>query len=104
MVIYYKTSYFYYYYHQFSEAYYYFYYIIIFRWTEVTRSDALEMIVHHLVTIALILLSYLTRFSRIGASILLVHDFADIFLEMGKCFNYICKSREDKVFFCSFMF
>ena len=61
------------------------------------RSDAFEMILHHLVTIALILLSYLTRFSRIGSSILLVHDFADIFLEIGKCFNYICKSRDDKV-------
>ena len=61
------------------------------------RSDAFEMILHHLVTISLILLSYLTRFSRIGSSILLVHDFADIFLEIGKCFNYICKSRDDKV-------
>jgi len=62
-------------------------------WTEVTRSDALEMILHHIITIALIVLSYLTRFSRIGSSILLVHDFADIFLEAGKCLNYTSKAQ-----------
>jgi hypothetical protein len=58
-------------------------------WTEVTRSDALEMIVHHLVTIMLLLFSWCTNFTRIGSSILLVHDIADIFLEAGKCVNYV---------------
>jgi len=65
-------------------------------WTEVSRSDSLEMIVHHLVTSALITFSYLTSFTRIGASILLLHDSADIFLESAKvCYNvftcvYVC--------------
>jgi hypothetical protein len=65
-------------------------------WTEVSRSDAAEMILHHLITIVLILASYLTNFTRIGTSILLTHDFADIFLEIGKCFNYISKVPESK--------
>lgn len=65
-------------------------------WTEVSRSDAVEMIVHHLITITLILASFLTNFTRIGTSILLVHDFADVFLEFGKCINYISKSPESK--------
>jgi len=60
-------------------------------WTEVTRSDALEMIAHHLVTISLLVLSYLTNFTRIGAYILFIHDLADIFLETAKVFNYSSK-------------
>jgi|MDTB01.1.fsa_nt_gb hypothetical protein len=60
-------------------------------WTEVTRSDALEMILHHIVTITVMFLSWLAGFQRIGSSILLVHDVADIFLESAKCFNYTNK-------------
>lgn len=65
-------------------------------WTEVSRSDAFEMILHHCITITLIVTSYLQNFTRIGSSILLVHDFADIFLEVGKCFNYTSKTPEYK--------
>ena len=61
-------------------------------WTEVARSDAAEMMVHHLTTIALISLSYLTNFTRVGTSILFLHDSADIFLESAKIFNYISKA------------
>lgn len=62
-------------------------------WTEVSRSDAAEMITHHFVTILLIVCSYLLNFSRIGSSILLIHDVADIFLESAKCFNYTGKVK-----------
>ena len=67
-------------------------YIHQFLWTEVERSDAVEMMVHHLTTIALISLSYLTNFTRVGTSILFLHDSADIFLESAKIFNYISKA------------
>lgn len=62
-------------------------------WTEIQRSDAVEMLIHHLVTIFLISLSFLTGFTRIGSSIMLVHDLADIFLESGKCLNYIANVK-----------
>lgn len=62
-------------------------------WTEVNRSDALEMIIHHIVTIVLVVLSYLTNFTRIGTAILLLHDSADIFLESAKVFNYVAKTQ-----------
>lgn len=60
-------------------------------WTEVTRSDAIEMILHHVSTIILVLFSYLTNYTRVGAAILFLHDIADIFLEAAKIFNYLSK-------------
>lgn len=60
-------------------------------WTEVQRLDALEMIVHHVVTILLLVSSHMQSLQRIGVVILFLHDLADIFLELGKCFNYIAK-------------
>jgi hypothetical protein len=65
-------------------------------WTEVTRLDAAEMITHHIVTILLITISYLTGFFRIGASILFIHDLSDIFLEVAKVFHYISKPAPNR--------
>jgi ceramide synthetase len=58
-------------------------------WTEVKRSDALEMITHHIATLTLIIFSFLANYTRIGLTIMIVHDVADIFLELAKVFNYI---------------
>ncbi len=65
-------------------------------WCEVTtsRTDSLEMIVHHIATIALLSCSYLTNHVRIGSVILIVHDVADIFLEFAKCFNYVAQNNK----------
>jgi hypothetical protein len=65
-------------------------------WTEVSRSDAVEMILHHLITITLISTAYMCNFLRFGSTILIVHDTADIFLEYGKCLNYTSKVPEFK--------
>jgi hypothetical protein len=65
-------------------------------WTEISRSDALEMILHHVITITVVLFSFLTGFTRIGASIFLAHDLADIWLEMGKCFVYISRAKDNQ--------
>jgi len=81
-------------------------------WCDITTSrvDAMEMIIHHVATIILLLLSYLTNHHRVGSIILLVHDVADVFLEFGKCINYIslnnakykdiCKKITDGFFAC----
>lgn len=62
-------------------------------WTEVNRSDAMQMIFHHFVTILLLVTSYLNNYTRIGASILLIHDIPDILLEGAKCLNYTAKAK-----------
>jgi len=53
------------------------------------HKDYYIMATHHLVTIALISLSYSYSMFRVGSMVLIVHDVSDIFLELGKCFNYI---------------
>jgi ceramide synthetase len=58
-------------------------------WTEVHRSDAVEMIIHHFATIGLIAGSYVSNFTRVGLTIIFIHDVADIFLESAKVVNYI---------------
>ena len=41
------------------------------------------MVVHHIVTVLLLIFSYYSGFFRIGSIIVLLHDLADIFLEVG---------------------
>ncbi|EOA39160.1 hypothetical protein CARUB_v10012109mg [Capsella rubella] len=59
----------------------------LFFW-ETRRSDFKVMLVHHIVTSFLIILSYVFRFARIGSVILALHDISDVFLEMGKMCKY----------------
>jgi hypothetical protein len=65
-------------------------------WTNTNHSDALEMTIHHFVTIALIVISFLTNFFRVGSVILLIHDISDVFLESAKVFNYISKPLDHR--------
>ncbi|XP_075488822.1 ceramide synthase LOH2-like [Primulina tabacum] len=55
---------------------------------ETRRKDFFVMISHHVVTVILIAYSYITRFFRIGAVILALHDVSDVFLEAAKVFKY----------------
>jgi ceramide synthetase len=61
---------------------------------------------HHIATISLIGLSYLTSFTRIGATIFLTHDIADIFLESAKCINYTARTqgRKHLSIYCDILF
>ncbi len=63
-------------------------------WTEVSRKDSFEMILHHISTILLIGFSYLCVFLRIGSLIMVLHDTADVFLETAKCFNYAATAEK----------
>lgn len=62
-------------------------------WTEVARSDSWQMLIHHIITIALILFSYVTNFTRVGTVIMVIHDIADVFLELAKVLNYTSKGK-----------
>ena len=47
------------------------------------RKDFWEMFIHHLVTLILIFFSWTANLVRIGTSVLLLHDMADIMLEVN---------------------
>lgn len=64
-------------------------------WTEVNRSDALEMLSHHVITIALLIGSFLTNYTRIGSVILFIHDWPDVLLESAKCLNYTSQAKSN---------
>ena len=51
-------------------------------------QDFLEMFLHHIVTISLMVLSWTCHLHRIGSIVLLVHDFADHWLELAKLGRY----------------
>jgi hypothetical protein len=52
------------------------------------RKDFWQMFIHHVLTLVLISLSWICNLHRIGSLVLIVHDFADIFLEAAKFFKY----------------
>ena len=49
---------------------------------DVRRKDFWQMFVHHMVTLLLIGLSWVCNLHRVGSLVLVVHDCADIFLEV----------------------
>ncbi|KAL0365400.1 UNVERIFIED_CONTAM: LAG1 longevity assurance2 [Sesamum angustifolium] len=53
---------------------------------ETRRKDFSVMMSHHVVTVILIGFSYISRFFRIGAVILALHDASDVFLEAAKAY------------------
>lgn len=58
---------------------------------DIKRKDFWEMFIHHIVTIILMMGSYVMNYTKIGAFIVIVHDSADFYLEfakMGKYANY----------------
>uniref|UniRef100_A0A0R3RUV4 TLC domain-containing protein n=1 Tax=Elaeophora elaphi TaxID=1147741 RepID=A0A0R3RUV4_9BILA len=55
---------------------------------DVRRADFIQMTVHHVITILLLLLSFVMNMVRIGTLILFSHDMADVFLELGKLCRY----------------
>ncbi|KAI9136950.1 TLC domain-containing protein, partial [Paraphysoderma sedebokerense] len=56
---------------------------------EKPRKDYTQFLVHHIVTIMLVSLSYYMNFIRIGHAVFVTMDFADIFLSTAKCLRYL---------------
>ncbi|KHN37508.1 LAG1 longevity assurance like 2 [Glycine soja] len=55
---------------------------------ETRRKDFAVMFTHHVITVLLIGISYLTSFFRVGSIILALHDASDVFMEAAKVFKY----------------
>lgn len=56
---------------------------------ETRRKDFYQMFIHHLVTIALMVLSFTLNFTYIGSLVLFLHDIADVPLQLSKIFIYL---------------
>ncbi|KAI5866543.1 TRAM/LAG1/CLN8 homology domain-containing protein [Durotheca rogersii] len=56
---------------------------------ESRRRDFRELVLHHVVTIALIALSYRFHFTYIGFAVYITHDISDFFLAISKSLNYV---------------
>jgi len=57
---------------------------------DVKRKDFWQMFVHHIATICLMAFSWVCNLHRIGTLVLLVHDCADIFLEVScMCLTFV---------------
>lgn len=56
---------------------------------EKPRKDYQELVIHHIVTILSIWLSYVFHFSKMGLSIYITMDISDFFLAISKILNYL---------------
>ncbi|KAK4963588.1 sphingosine N-acyltransferase lag1 [Elasticomyces elasticus] len=56
---------------------------------EKPRKDFKELVLHHIVTLVLIGLSYRFHFTYIGVAVYVTHDISDFFIATSKMFNYL---------------
>jgi hypothetical protein len=54
---------------------------------KIKRSDQLEMMLHHGLTVVLMVGSYLINLVEIGVLVIYIHDIADVWGHLGKCFG-----------------
>ncbi|MCJ1250551.1 hypothetical protein MMC30_007779 [Trapelia coarctata] len=69
---------------------------------EKPRKDFKELVGHHLVTLALIGLSYRFHFTYMGLAVYITHDISDFFLATSKTLNYL-SSPVTVPYFCLFI-
>ncbi|XP_048756985.1 ceramide synthase 5-like [Ostrea edulis] len=67
------------------------------------RKDFKEMVVHHLVTIALMYFSWISNFVRVGSLVLLVHDAVDYWMAAAKMAKYCKQQMLCEMFFVVFV-
>jgi len=56
---------------------------------EARRKDHIQMMTHHVISIALMVASYFGHFTRIGCLIMVLMDWCDIFFPLAKMFRYL---------------
>ncbi|RKO86832.1 TRAM/LAG1/CLN8 homology domain-containing protein, partial [Blyttiomyces helicus] len=69
---------------------------------EARQKDFVLMIVHHVVTLLLIQLSYFRGFHRIGGVVLFLHDISDPFMEAAKMALYTGHNKVADILFGAF--
>jgi len=75
---------------------------LVIQFFEVKRKDFYQMFIHHIATVFLIGMSFISARTRIGALVMLVHDFSDISLEACKMAKYTKKEDAANVLFVFF--
>lgn len=63
--------------------------IVLLLQLEKPRKDFRELVLHHIVTLMLIALSYRFHFARMGIAVYITHDVSDFFLATSKTLNYL---------------
>lgn len=66
------------------------------------RSDFGQMVLHHFVTVGLVVVSYLYGYVRAGIIIVALHDFGDIFLYSAKLVHHLGYKGFDTAIFAVF--
>ncbi|KAH9601079.1 TRAM/LAG1/CLN8 homology domain [Trypanosoma melophagium] len=56
---------------------------------DMKRSDFFEYLIHHIVTVTLIVISHCSYEHRFGVYVLFIHDASDILLAVSKSLNYV---------------
>ncbi|XP_076348835.1 ceramide synthase 6-like [Tachypleus tridentatus] len=80
-----------------------FYWALTFsQFLDIKRKDFLQMFVHHIITIMLLSFSWACNFWRVGTLVMLIHDFADIPLEVTKMIKYLGKQNMADISFMIF--
>lgn len=62
--------------------------LIVSQFFDIKRKDFWQMFLHHIVTLLLLSLSWVCNLHRVGSLVLVIHDCADIFLELAKITKY----------------
>ncbi|KAI5864619.1 longevity assurance proteins LAG1/LAC1 [Durotheca rogersii] len=81
--------------------------IVLLLGMEKPRKDFKELVGHHIVSLALIALSYRFHFTYLGLAVYITHDISDFFLATSKTLNYIDHPLVGPYFFffmCSWIY
>jgi len=73
--------------------------IVLLLGLEERRKDFKELVCHHIVSLALIALSYRFHFTYMGLAVYITHDISDFFLATSKVLNYIDHALVGPYFF-----
>lgn len=76
--------------------------LLISQFFDIKRKDFYQLFVHHVTTVALLLISYIESTYRFGLVILYLHDMADVWLEAAKLANYAKTQKLCDILFAIF--